>query len=76
MLKQKKVPNSLTAKTLLRLPKRSYRSLMMSSIDPSSSFVSNGNLNLSIDSLMSSNDDFVAVRTSDKTEMFSLKSAI
>lgn len=68
--------NSLTAKTLFRLPKRSYKSLMISSIDPSSSFDSTGKLNLSIDDLISSNDDFVAVRTSDKTDMFSLKSAI
>lgn len=49
---------------------------MMSSIEPSSSLASNGKLNRSIDDLISSSDDLVAVNTSDKTEMFSLKSAI
>lgn len=66
----------VTAKTLFRLPKRSYKSLMISSIEPSSSFGSEGKLNRSIDVLISSNDVFVAVRTSDRTDMFSLKSAI
>lgn len=47
-----------------------------SSFGSSSSFESVGMWNRSIDDFISSSDVFVAVRTSDRTEMFSRKSAI